>query len=396
MKKYLIIIFVALLLIKFFGLLTITNTALLLIVLGLTIIGYLQNVNSLFRIPIFVMFVGLAFSMMSCRIYRGQDYYSSFMALPNYLYLLLYFGLAFIKPPLKQIEKALLLLIVIFNFLYILQFVLLQKGIIIFASAESSMEEGESARFRMMASGLTSLGLFFGLNKYFVFKEIKFLLIAISSVVVLLLMGFRTMIFFSALFSFYLLIKIYGFNWRTLGYVLGVSMFCLMLLQIPVFKDKVQYMVEKNQTQSLSNDDYIRMVTLKYYLHHYFKSNWEMFFGSGNPFPGTNYYKAVMRIQERGMWTVDWGLWGLSWSIGVISVIGMIWYSVKAFVLKVTRQYYYLGIWFLYLVISSITTAEFFRLGNFVIQAICLYTLEAAYHQNKSLNVLKKWYLQFQ
>ncbi len=242
----------------------------------------------------------------------------------------------------------------------------------------------------MIASGLTTLGLFFGLNKYLLLRKKVYLMVTISSAIVLLIMGFRTMIFFSAMFSFYLLIKIYGFGWKTVGYILGVGVFCIVLLQIPVFKDKVQYMVDKNETQTLSNDDYIRNVTLKYYLHDYFKSNWEMFFGSGPMLTGTSYHDKIIKLQEnRSIYFQDWGLLGLSWMLGMVSVFGMLWYSIKAFRLKVPPQYYYLGIWFLYLVVSSITTAEFFRFGNFVIQALVLYTLENCIKETEKY---ENWY----
>ncbi len=377
MRKEYIIIVLTLLFINSFGLISLSNTILLLLILVLAVLGYNKNRQLIFTGPIVVMIVGLILSMISCKIYRGQDYGGTFKALVNYLYILLYFAIAYIKPSVRQMEKSLFTFIIMFNVIYIMQFVLLQVGVVIIKSAEGYESAGESARFRMIASGFTSLGLFFGLNKYLMQKKKKYIGVIISSVTVLLLMGFRTMIFFSVVFSFYLLIKIYGFSLKTLGYFLGVGVFCVLLLQIPIFKDKVQYMVEKNEEQNLSNDDYIRVITLKYYLHDYFKSNWEMFFGSGPMFVGSEYNDKIMKLQKtRGIYYQDWGLLGLSWVTGILSVFGMLWYSIKAFMQKVPPSYFYLGIWFLYLVIASITTAEFYRLGNYAVQALVLFTIE--------------------
>ena len=85
-------------------------------------------------------------------------------------------------------------------------------------------------------------------------------------------------------------------------------------------------------------------------------------------------------LKGRGIDWTDLGLLSLSWMIGLITVLAMIAYSIKAFLLKVPSEYYYIGVWFIYLVIVSFTTAEFFRSGNFIVQALALYLVEKANH----------------
>lgn len=328
------------------------------------------------------MILGLIFSIFSCKFFKGQGYIDSFKALPNYFYILLYFGLSVFKPSIKQLEKTLLFLIFTFNIIYISQFILLQKGIVFLPSVERSIDAGSSARFRMIASGLTSLGLFYGLNKYSLFKKKTYLILTLTSISVLMLMAFRTMIFFSAAMSLFLIYKMYGFNWKLFRWIGLAGVLIIALLLTPIIQEKMQYMLDKNETETLLNSDYVRIRTMDYYLNHHFKNYWEMFFGSGVPFPGTKYHESTLRVRESGIYSVDWGLWGNSWIVGVISVLSMIWYSIKSSRLKVEPKYYYLGVWFLYLVLTSITTAEFYRAGNFVIQALVLYTIELVVKQN--------------
>jgi hypothetical protein len=379
MKKDLLIIFGTLLLTNVFGITKLPNTPLLILVLVMGILGYIENRNSIFIKPIAVFIVGLLISIISCKVFREQDYLDSFKALPNYFFILFYFGLIYLKPKLTDIENAFIFLTLMFNTIYILQFVLLQWGVVFVSSAEGSLDAATEARFRMAGSGLSSLGLFFGLNKFILKKKLIYLIILISSLVVILLMSFRTMIFFSSLFAFILIFKINGFNKKTILWFVVSSLFFIVMLNIPVLNEKVQYMINKQQTETLSNKDYVRVVTMDFYLRDYFKSPWEMLFGSGQPFSKTAYYKYHESLNAQGIYYVDWGLWGLSWVLGILSVCGILWYSIKAFLLKVPMLYYYLGIWFLYLVVSSITTAEFFRAGNFVIQALCLYALNLIY-----------------
>jgi hypothetical protein len=93
----------------------------------------------------------------------------------------------------------------------------------------------------------------------------------------------------------------------------------------------------------------------------------------------SNYGKYMESLTELGIFFDDWGLLGLSWIIGIIAVLAMIAYSVKSIFINVPYNYYYLGIWFIYILAISFTTREFYREGNFIVQAIALYVLEKIY-----------------
>lgn len=367
----------------FFGTVDITNTLLLILILPFVIIGIRRTY--LFKKIIICLLAGLIMSMISSFIFRGQDFLSSFKASPVILMILFYFLICYIHPSIRNTEKSIVILVLIFDIIYILQFILYQRGIVFLPMNEDIMNsEGEDVRFRMIGSGLATLGIFLGATKFLTLKDKKWLIIMCLSLLVILLMAFRTMIAFSVLFLFFLVLKIKGVKRETLFIFAGAAIVALLLLQIPVISDKVDYMWEKqfgDNAESLSNKDYIRNVTLYYYLYEYFKSPFEYFFGTGLSIPGTNLYKTFEYLGSMGIFYMDWGLLGLSWMIGVIPVLCMIVYSVKSFRLKVNPQYYYVGFWFMYLVLSSITTAEFFREGNFIVQALCLYMVEIAHKQ---------------
>lgn len=365
-----------LVLLNFFGLTTIPNAFLLVFLLPFIFIEIRRQQP--FRLSFLLMIIGLFLSMISCNIYRSQDLLSSFKALPVVFYIFFYYALLYFKPTVTQIEKVLQWLIIIFDILYISQFALLQSGIVFLPMDETTLDQGEEARFRMVASGLASLGVFYGCNELFINrKRLLPTIFVVLSLVVILLMAFRTMIFFTLLFSVILLFKVNnGFNRKTILYIIVGIILLLVLFTIPVLSDKLNYMLEKQfgeDSQTLGNKDYIRNITLNYYLFEHFKSPWEYIFGSGLPFYEHPYYKEFRILGSSGIFWMDWGLLGLSWMIGIVPVCCMIYYSFKSYFMKVDNNYYYLGIWFVYLVVSSITTAEFFREGNFVIQALCLY-----------------------
>lgn len=367
----------------FFGTVNIPNTIRLILILPFVFIGIKRKYH--FKRVIIWLLSGLIMSMISSFIFRGQDFLSSFKASPVILMILFYFLICYIHPTVRNTEKSIAYLVLIFDVIYIFQYLLYQKGIVFLPMNEDILRsEGEDVRFRMIGSGLSSLGIFLGATKYMVLKEKKWLAIMCLSLIVILLMAFRTMIAFSVLFLFFLVLKIKGFKRESLCIFAGAAIIAFLLLQIPVIYDKVGYMWDKQfgeNAETLSNKDYIRNVTLYYYLFDYFKSPVEYFFGTGLSIPGTSQYKTFEYLGSMGIIYLDWGLLGLSWMIGVIPVLCMIIYSVRSFQLKVNPQYYYVGFWFLYLIVSSITTAEFFREGNFVVQAICLYMVEMTHKQ---------------
>ena len=68
----------------------------------------------------------------------------------------------------------------------------------------------------------------------------------------------------------------------------------------------------------------------------------------------------------------DWGLGIGDWGLGIVPILCIMFYCIKAFLLKVPKEYMYLGVWLLFLVISSFATAEIFRPGSPFMQMVVL------------------------
>ena len=263
----------------------------------------------------------------------------------------------------------------------------MQRRITFLPVDETSIYLGEGARFHMIGSGLASLSIFLGVNQFLSHKRKLYLLLSISGIFVLLLMAFRTMVVLSLLFVVLELFLVKGVKKSTFVYFILFGVLLLVTLQIPVVADKIEYMWEKQFGQgtehSFSNKEYIRWVTLAYYYNDHFHDSLEMFLGSGYPVVNGSYYKNIeTSLWSIGIFWMDWGILGLSWMIGIPAVLSMLYYSFKVYKIKSDQAFFFLPIWFLYMILSSITTAEFFRQGNFIIQALCLYLAERTYKEN--------------
>jgi len=342
--------------------------------------------KSIFKWYIVAVFIGISLSIISCNYFRGQPMLMTFKASVIYYYILFYFVLKYLDIPISQMETSLMILVIIFCACYIVQYILFPT--VIFSGVEEQLISPDNIRIRLVGQGLSSLGYFFGLNKYLHNnKKLHYLFLAILCFGVIFLMGFRTMLVMISIFTFLLIIRVKGFKWNVLLFsLLGCGLFIAML-QIPVFSEKMNAMLDRQQTEVLSNKDYIRLVQLKYYTQVHFKSVWEYIYGSGMTYSteheSSAYGRLMGRLPDMGIYWQDWGILGLSWMIGMLAVISMIAYSIKAFLLKVPVAYYYIGIWFLYLVASSVTTMEFYRDGNFIVQSIALYMVEKFYNEYK-------------
>ena len=161
--------------------------------------------------------------------------------------------------------------------------------------------------------------------------------------------------------------------WCALG---GLGAYLLYLT--PIFQTVFERMMERQESdQTFGNKDYIRYATLFHYYGNHYKSAVEVFLGSGlcNRALRTSYSLEIVRNESYGLHYYDWGLLGISWMTGVLSLIGMLWWSLKAAFAKLPKKYLYLSVWFGYILTCAFTSAEFVRQGCFLIQAICLYLI---------------------
>lgn len=84
-----------------------------------------------------------------------------------------------------------------------------------------------------------------------------------------------------------------------------------------------------------------------------------------------------MKLYDQNLYWNDWGIIGLSWMIGIISVLLLVSIIVRALFIKVEKSKLYLKYTLiLSLLISIATSAELFRPGNLLIVGIIIYLLE--------------------
>lgn len=352
---------------------------------------YKANFSSIIILLYFFIFL----NMVSCYINRNQSIYESirYCYLGTYIYTA-YFLLRRFDLNIKNIENAFYYLLILFVACYIFQFFNPTMPLFISEDVISARQFSTSQqRFRFYGQAILSLGFFMCLNKFLLTKKNKYLYIMILAFFCILLLGFRSLtaaLFVSILILFY---KLYGLKRKTFSAIFTIVIILCIFMITPWGSNVYSNMMERQKEQTFDNSDYIRMVSLNYHYTEFFHNTTEMILGAGEPatargnYNGSSYSRDIANLQERGFIYQDWGIVGYSWIKGIGTILCIILYCIKGFTLKVEKEYYYLGVWLLFLVLGSITTAEMFRPGAPFLMMVVLALLDITngkYEQKKS------------
>ena len=380
-----LIIIIFLLLNSFFGALIVPNWLTTIMLFAFWFYG--RKVKTIYATSFKLILVGLICSSISCWFYRGQTPIETFQTLTYYYGILFYFFLKARKFSLEDVEKALIILILVFDILYIAQYHLLSLGINFLNIQDWMINDVsiEGNRLRVMSSGLYSLGIFLGMVRFKHTSKNIYLILIVLGLYIMLLSGFRQLLASLAVCTIYYFYKTgYRLKTRHIIPIATLIVGIIYLYQLPEIQNKITGMILRNESgQNLTNKDYVRIIQWDYYMNHFFKSTIEQFFGAGLPRKTSAYGQWF----ENQLKFVDWGLIGQSWMLGIITVVGFVMFAVKAIRIKVSPLYKYISLWYIFLLLSSVTNYEFVRNGNFLVHAMALYVVELAYKE-----YLKKYF----
>lgn len=381
--NYIYILISALILMRFFGAMHFYYPIYLINIFVLLIFVFKvwikKDIKTPFDSGFKLLLVGLIASIISSCYYEYSNVWDVFSAYYYIISIFFFYFLCYTKTNPLQVEKALIILSIIMCILYIIEYIGYERGFSVIGNdAYNLAESGSDLRLRMDGSALAGFAYFYGLCRLLINKGLKSLNVALIALglIVIILMAFRTMLVGIMSVSLILSIYLKGTKSSLVRSMIFGFIIIISLYNVPFIHDKIEYMIEKQQqgTQSFTNEDYVRWINLDYHLNDYTESSIEYFFGSGmNSNQKSNVFIKNEALRDSHLLWVDWGLLGLSWMIGIISVIGMIIYSVIVIIRKYNAEYYYIPSFFLYLVLISITTNEFARTGNFVVQSLVLY-----------------------
>ena len=324
---------------------------------------------------LYILFVFI--SCVSSAFFHSQsNVISNFFECYIYLNIGFYYFLCCHKITSQNCEKALICLGIIFCVLYILQYLVWPTAIFKGALDEVNVNDDQK-RIRMACSILATVSYFFGINSYLVSKRKMKLAYSILGFIPIILVGFRSQTVMLLVLTLVMIVNINKLKSKTLIYIVCSICAFYLISNIPFVSDKIQEMIGRQEANStFLNADYVRYLEFDYYTSHMANFK-EWLFGSGIPVYGTPYFDYIMKLYDQNLYWNDWGIIGLSWMLGIVSVILLVSIIIRALFIKVDNSKLYLKYSLLLsLLISIATSAELFRTGNLLIIGVIVYLLE--------------------
>lgn len=296
----------------------------------------------------------------------------------NMLPILSIFSISAFKLSDEKVEKTLIVLCSFFVCCYLLQY--LVYPISIFVNANENAVAA-NARPRIPGQALLSIAFFYYLGKVCDKWKWKYVIMLLIALLCLLIMGFRSQLAVLFGVSCLFVIKRNRLSGKLFLYAVVGFAGLVALSQVGVVQNKINQMVERGQRDNFDNDDYVRITSYRYYTLNAPNNKYEKYMGIGLPNPNSKYGQKIQELKEHHIVWADWGLIGLAWVLGIPGALCVVWYALKAFLLKVDKRYYYLKYWFLFIVFASILTREIYRDGAFAVQGMVLYLISKAHAQ---------------
>lgn len=362
----------------------------------------IRNVKTVFNKRLNILLTLLFFSALanclSSYIFRGQDVWVTFYQWSPIFLLFLFYPLKSLNFTVKSWETILISLFCIEMSAEIIQYLFPQM--LLFDMTSGNDKFLREFRCRIFGNGIISVGSLFCLNYALTYKSNTFIywILYFISIVLMFLSGFRVVLLGMAVSSIFLALRIKQARLRTIIgsviLVLGIYGF----LQMQISQERIKELVNRQENHNFDNDDYVRIVTLNYYLHNHFKSPTEAFWGSGlvnrRVDPSTHdiykvkfesdYSHEISLLAARyHIYTVDWGLLGFSWEGGIPAALVLVLIAVLLVCVKTDERFLYISSFGVFALINSLTSARYHGYNNLVWTVLLLVIANKLYQLDK-------------
>ena len=346
-----------------------------LIFLGLSFINTSAKSGLRFKGAIILFMTGIILNILSANINNSQAILDTTLNFGPFYFILIYFFLHEQQFNREELEKV----IIVFAFLYAI-FYLIQSNIFPTKLFNGAMYfDRGTLRIRIEGSGFLMLAYFLFLNRYLIKRKPIHVALAMFFFIILLKGGFRTLTAAAILLSGIVFLKLVKYSITNYFLVIIAVALFIGLMQLDGPSQIINGMINASEEQKEEGDRYIRALQIQYFTREYPENFSYYIFGGGLP-GGEGSYAMNMRLIETlyGFFWVDLGLIGFYFVIGLIALLGLAWYTIRAIFTGLPPSSFYLNVYFAYLLLTSFTTMEIFRPGVFVAEAIGLYLIDIA------------------
>ncbi len=331
-----------------------------------------------FKSPIFLIYTGMFLSMIVAQAYHGQSYALTIWAQRYMYYYVFYFFLHFLKPDIKDLEKIVISLGVIYALSYFVQYAIYPTTLF---DVRQDADRG-TIRIFLPGSSFLTIALFICLNRFYLNNKLINVFLVLLFFSILVLQGTRNSLAATALVIFYSLIFSKTIRSRYVIY------FLVLLSFIPVyilFQDIFAGLIELSEKESSSFESNIRVRAATFFLTDFFPNKLAYFFGNGQDHGRSEYGMRIgAYMLYRGYYQSDIGFIGEFSKFGIVFAIGAIWFLIKALTTKLKPEYAYIKYYIMRLCMLLPFGSSF--TNSFSIVALCI----LIYIIDKNIYILKE------
>lgn len=271
----------------------------------------------------------------------------------------------------RDISRILLLFSIIFCSCYIIQWIIFPT--IIFQGAA---ERIETVDFRMrLPCSICAFYLFMiGVKSLMDKDKKKGLIYILMGGFPIIIMGFRTLTTLTLLFSIIMYLTTIKLNVKGIISTIIIGVSSLVIYSTPIVQNKIEEMNARNESgDTFANTDYVRYVEWDFY-RNYFDKPGEWLLGAGVPCGTGKYTQGLMKVNEQFLWWQDLGLIGLSFILGIITVLIIIIFTLYNIKMCKCKEMIHVRYTIIIVLLGSLlTTMEYYRSGNFMIMGLLFY-----------------------
>ena len=313
-----------------------------------------------------LLLLNTVISMSMAMMVWGESLFGVFAAFHNYFLLIVFFLLFKMRAKENEVEKALIILALIYVACWVIQ-VWKVPELIFGVNRDANISDTEQRGFYRFFIPTKEHLPFLVLFLYEMFrrtKKIIFLILCPICFAIVILHVIRQMIFWSFLSIVLLLLYQNRKHWTKILVasmaVYGLSMF--LIDNIPT----LNLLFEQTMTQVNNADDDIRLQCINFYWHESTSNPLTFFFGNGLGSDG-ELWQFTQKTMSKGYYESDIGYFALLFDFGLFGVLLYALLFVKIFKLKVDEKYQYLKFYLLYIYgcytfAHTLTTNIFFNM----------------------------------
>jgi len=348
------------------------------------IYGKGEAIKHNFKGPIFLIFTGVFLSMIIARAYHNQNYALTIWAQRDMYFYLFYFFLHFLKPDIKDLEKIVLTLGILYAFSYLIQYTIYPVTIF---DVRQDVDRG-TIRIFIPGGAFMILSLFICLQRFYIRNELRNIFLVLLFLGVVVLTGTRSSLAGMVLVIFYSLVFSRTIRSKYVIYAL------LVLSLIPIyflFHDIFIGLMETSVRESQNFQSNIRIRAAKFFLTEFFPNTLAYIFGNGQDHMGSVYGLRVYSYKIfQGFYQSDIGLIGEFSKFGLFYAIGIFWVFFKVFTTRINPEYSYIKYYFLRTFILLFLGTTFTSPPSIATYCIMLYIIDKSMIELKAENHKKE------